>query len=174
MWLNSDKDIENNKESGVAAVEFALGFLAFFMMIVLFIEISYMSYISAVTDLMISKASRQSKLYSESEDFISVFESTLNSDGDIWRFLVSEENFRFSIRYLEDFDSLSNVEDACLPTNEDGDSTNGVCGEAAAAPIAIYRISYHYSPIFDFYPDSFFTREVISIQEYQRDAFGGG
>lgn len=163
-----------SKESGVAAIEFSLGFLAFFMMIALFFEITYMSYISSITDLMIAQAVRDSKLHNQGSDFKTIFENRLKSDQEIWSSLVNKNNFRFSIRYVKDFSMLKNVKAICEPKNEDGEVVDGVCGEALGSPIAIYRISYDYIPVFNFYSKGFFSREMIVVQEYQRDAFSYG
>ena len=170
----SDKESQLSKESGVAAIEFSLGFLAFFMMIALFVEISYMSYISSITDLMIAQSVKDSKLYSQDSDFKTIFENRLKDGHELWSSLVNKNNFRFSIRYIKDFSMLQQVNDVCEPKGEEGQIVNGVCGDANGAPIAIYRISYDYIPVFNFYSKGFFAREMIVVQEYQRDAFHDG
>lgn len=49
------------RNKGIASIEFALGFVGFWLMCMLWVEMSYMSFVSAVTDITISEAARQSK-----------------------------------------------------------------------------------------------------------------
>lgn len=165
-----------NKQSGVAAIEFAIGFIAFWLMCVVWIELSYISYVSALGDLMISQASRQSKLHSSDEDFIDQFENVIKNDDSIWKNLVNKENFRYSIRYVKDYDQLSTIKDSCESKDENTNSLECDKPNVGQAPIAIYRISYQYEPIFSYFGDSksIFSREMIVIQEYQRSAFNLG
>ena len=49
------------KQKGSASIEFVIGFMAFWFMCMAWVEMSYMSYISAVNDLAISEISRSAK-----------------------------------------------------------------------------------------------------------------
>ncbi len=66
---------------GVASIEFALGFMAFWMMCMFWGEVSYMSFVSAVTDITISEAARESKKSEQSYD--KVFQNVINNSGSI-------------------------------------------------------------------------------------------
>ena len=168
---NITEDSKTDAESGVAAIEFVLGFTAFWTMCIFLIEIGYISYISSVGDLLISQAARQSKLYSEDTNYLDQYKKVIEGDDSIWQFLVNKDNFRYSIRYVKDYDELSTIIDACESEDE---SVSGVeCGTAEDAPIAIYRISYSYDQIFGYFGNTtdIFSREMLVIQEYQRSEF---
>lgn len=156
------------KQQGVAAIEFALGFFAFWLMCMAWVEMSYMSYISAIADLAISEASREAKL--QDSDYITAFQNTLKKSDSIWAGVVDSGNFRISIRYLAEVKDLAEYKDPCL-----ADKNNPVheCGVAINSAIAIYRIDYDFNSIFSYFMDktTVFSREVIVIQEYQRSAF---
>lgn len=175
LIMGSRKCPENQKidrQSGVAAIEFAVGFPVFLLMCFLLVEMSYMSYVSAIGDLMISQTARQSKLYSTSDDYIAQFKNDIDQSGSIWKFLVNENDFRYSIHYVTTYDDLSSIKDACIPDPAKTDNFV-TCGVAANAPIAIYRISYDFKPIFGYFGSvkNTFTREMIVVQEYQRSKF---
>ncbi|SON49505.1 TadE/TadG family type IV pilus assembly protein [Vibrio tapetis] len=156
------------QQSGVVTVEFALGFGLFWMMVVAWMEMSMMSYVSAISDLAISEASREAK--KETSSYISAFYQVLNESDSIWKNLVDEENFSASVRYINTFDDLLAVADTCAVA--EGSQTN-TCGTESNAAIAIYSISYNYQSVFTYFLDteSVFSREVIVVQEYERDQF---
>ncbi len=156
------------RNNGVVTIEFALGFGFFWMMVVAWVEISMMSYISAISDLAISDASRQAK--KETDSYISAFYQVLNESDSIWKNLVDEENFSASVRYINTLDDLVAVADVCAVA--EGSQTN-TCGTESNAAIAIYSISYNYHTVFTLFLDteSIFSREVIVVQEYERDQF---
>lgn len=156
------------KQQGVASIEFALGFFAFWLMCMAWVEMSYMSYISAIGDLAISEASRETKL--QDSDYITAFQNTLRKSDSIWAGVVDSGNFRISIQYLADIKDLAEYEDPCLAAKG---QPSAVCGEEKDSAIAIYRIDYDFNSIFSYFMDetTAFSREVIVIQEYQRVAF---
>jgi tight adherence protein E len=161
---------------GVATIEFAVGFIFFWYMCVAWAEMSFMSYISAVGDLAISNSAQIAKTYSgtgtEEElkaKFLNIFQSELNS-GSLWRYVAKADNFIVSVQYVDTYDTLATIANSCEP--EDGKSSV-TCGTAIDSALAIYRVSYDYTPMFNYFLDSnaIFSREMIVIQEYQRDKF---
>lgn len=163
-----------HKQRGVAAIEFAIGFIAFWLMCVVWIETSYISYVSSLGDLMISQAARESKLNSDDDNFLGRYEAAIRQDGSIWQGLVNKEKFRYSIRYVKSYEDLGNVTEICQ--SDDDNQKSLECDKPSGsekAPIAIYRISYQYEPIFSYFGTSkdVFSREMIVIQEYQREKF---
>lgn len=164
-------------QKGVVALEFIAGFFTFWLMCLFLAEVSYVSYVSALGDLMISKATRNTKLVKDEQTFSQAFNDALNEQNSIWKHLVSEQGFQRSIRYVETFDDLEQVTDSCIP--EDGESSVE-CNkpdEDEQVAIAIYRVSYSYKPIFSSFfgsQESVFSREMIVVQEYQRDRFNFG
>ena len=156
------------RQKGVVTIEFALGFFAFWLMIAAWAELSFMSYVSAVNDLAISEASRTAK--KDNQDYIDSFYEQLEASDSVWSGLVDKSKFRASVRYLGDMNELQQVDDICLP----GDGIQTVeCGVPDNAAIAIYYISYDFDSIFSYFIDeaTIFGREVIVVQEYERDQF---
>lgn len=154
-------------QRGVASIEFVLGFMAFWLMCSVWVEMSYMSYVSSIGDLAISKASREAKKITDT-NYATYFVEVIENDSLASR-LVDAKNFTMSVQYLETFDDLTDVDSACA---EDDDGVSE-CDDAVGKAIALYRISYNYDPIFSYFLDrtTLFSREMIVIQEYQRDQF---
>lgn len=50
------KKVRSFYQRGIASIEFALGFMAFWLMCMAWVEMSYLSYVSAISDLAISEA----------------------------------------------------------------------------------------------------------------------
>lgn len=154
-------------QRGVASIEFALGFMAFWLMCMAWVEMSYLSYISAVSDLAISEASRSAKV--SKGNYKDAFTKAINQQGALWEGVVKESNFRMSVTYVRKVADLTNVNPCEIP---DGD-TFAECGVSANSSMAIYRVDYDFNSIFTYFMDtsSIVSREVIVVQEYERDAF---
>ncbi len=152
-------------------IEFIAGFSFFWIMCLYLAEISYVSYVSGLGDAMITNAVRASKLTKDGGGFLDAFDDAARDSNSIWSNYVVKDGFRTSIRYVDTYSNLSSIIDPCEP--EDGNST-AECGNSDDAPIAIYRITYNYKPIFStIFGDnvSIFAREMIVIQEYERSKF---
>ncbi|WP_417542968.1 TadE/TadG family type IV pilus assembly protein [Methylophaga thalassica] len=155
-------------QRGVASIEFVLGFMAFWLMCSVWVEMSYMSYISSVGDLAISKAARESKKISSTASYGQFFHSVIQNDS-LAKLLIDSGKFSYSVQYLKSFDELTDVDTAC--DAEEGGSSK--CDNPEGKAIALYHITYSYQPIFNLFLDSdtVFSREMVVIQEYQRDQF---
>ncbi|CED57495.1 TadE/TadG family type IV pilus assembly protein [Aliivibrio wodanis] len=155
-------------QKGVVAIEFALGFFGFWLMCMAWVEMSYMSYISAIGDLAIAEASRSSKV--EEEKYLESFENIIYDSDSLWAGLVDTSNFRISIQYLSDIDDLVAQKDPCLPEDK---NVSAECGSEVKSALAIYRIDYDFNSIFTYFMSetNVFSREVIVIQEYERSEF---
>ncbi|PWI35217.1 pilus assembly protein TadE [Vibrio albus] len=159
------------RQRGVAAIEFALGFFAFWLMMAAWIEMGYMSYVSSVGDYAIAKASRIAK--KDTDNYISTFKTIVESNDSLLSALVNKNSFKIGVRYLDDLSELRNTIDVCT-TNEDGEIVCGAEGETGEdKAIAIYHIEYDYNSMFSYFLDdkTVFSREVIVIQEYERNEF---
>jgi len=154
-------------QKGIASIEFALGFMAFWLMCMAWVEMSYLSYISAISDLAISEAARSAKV--SEGGYRAVFEGVINDNNALWSGVVDESNFRMSVQYIGAIADLANVNPCEVP---DGESF-AECGTATDSAMAIYRIDYDFTSIFTYFMDtsSIVSREVIVVQEYERDAF---
>ncbi|ROV57772.1 hypothetical protein EGH82_21495 [Vibrio ponticus] len=102
---------------------------------------------------------------------MSFFKRSIQDNNSIWANLVDINNFTFTIQYLEDEQQLKNLAvDYCsLAPGE----RQKACGNSQHSAIAVYRINYKYQPMFNYFINSeqLFAREVIVIQEYERDKF---
>ncbi len=160
------------QQTGVASIEFAIGFFAFWLMCMAWVEMSYLSYVSAIGDLAISQAALHGKRLDDSTQFLADFKSVLTKSNSLWKYVADADDFTYSIRYVSSYDDLSNVTATCEPS-DDSDSNSTECGNASGAAIAIYHISYNAPTIFNYFldDDTLFSREAIVIQEYQRSDF---
>ncbi|MDA0148803.1 TadE/TadG family type IV pilus assembly protein [Vibrio sp. LaRot3] len=156
------------KQKGVVSVELALGFFAFWLMVAAWAELSFMSYVSAVNDLAVAEASRTAK--KDTQDYIDHFYNRLDESDSLWSGLVDKSKFKASVRYVPDMNALNQVNAICEPA---GGTQTTECGTPANSAIAIYYISYDFSGIFSYFfdQDTIFGREVIVVQEYERDQF---
>ncbi|HCG7256518.1 TPA: pilus assembly protein [Vibrio parahaemolyticus] len=157
-----------SKQSGVATIEFVGGFFAFWLMCMAWVEMSFLSYVSSLGDLAIATAARETKKI-DGDDYQAQFKTILQQQNSLWRYVVDANNFKTSIQYVKKLDDLHNYEKICL--GENGDELN--CNDAKNMAIAVYSISYDYTPIFNFFLNdkTVFAREAMVIQEYQREKF---
>ena len=70
------------KSTGSASVEFVMGFMLFWLICMAWIEMSYMSYISAICDLVLSEAARESKL--DNSNYRQAFTDAIADSGFLW------------------------------------------------------------------------------------------
>ncbi|MCF1428412.1 MAG: pilus assembly protein [Shewanella sp.] len=168
-------------QRGVASIEFALGFFAFFMMCLTWMEIGYMAHVSSVTDVAIAEAAREAKLTSmehpskgeasSSGEFMQVFKQTLAEQTAGYGGLVDASKFRFTVQYLKSIEELGNYTGQCRAA--DDESIELECGEPKFSAIAVYAVEYDYQPMLSGFiaEPGMLRREVIVVQEYERDAF---
>lgn len=175
--------ILRKKQGGVAAIEFSLGFMAFFLMCMTWAEIGYMAHISSVTDVAISEAARQAKLVSptydsngrlssnSSNEFMATFKNVITQESAQYGGLVDSNNYRFTIQYLKSIQELGDYVGDCR--GESDSSAELECGSSEASAIAVYAVEYDFEPMLSQFiaVPGMFRREVIVVQEYERDAF---
>jgi tight adherence protein E len=152
-------------QKGVASIEFALGFFAFWLLIAAWAEMSYISYVTAIGDLAIAEASRSAK--KGEEKYQEAFENVLTDSSNFWSKFVDTKDFVATVRYVEDLAALQSVPGVCT-------SPSGVCDSPETdKALAIYYISYNYDSIFGYFvqSSSVFAREIIVVQEYERSQF---
>lgn len=153
----------SKKQGGLVSIELALGFVSFWFICILWIEMSYVSYVSAMGDMMISHASSQAKR-GEDVDFQVAFEDSLNQSDSLWvSFVDDATDFESCVYYVPTYTALKAL-DADTDICEQGD------GADDTSPIAIYQVHYGYTPMFATFSNStpdIFSREMIVIQESQ-------
>ncbi|PMH46702.1 pilus assembly protein TadE [Vibrio sp. 10N.286.49.B3] len=175
-FKRNSKNKAKSKSKGVATIEFVLGFMGFWLMCMAWVEMSYMSYVSAVGDLAVAEAARESKTAGDEDNpqYLAKFREVINSSDALWAGLVDTSNFRLTVQHLADQDALNKFEDFCVIEDDDGEEATEVeCDAQPNMAIAIYRIDYDFNFMFTYFIDttSVFSREVIVIQEYEREAF---
>ncbi|MCG9748881.1 pilus assembly protein [Vibrio brasiliensis] len=170
-----------NKQKGVASIEFGLGFMAFFLMCMLWAEIGYIAYVSSVNDLAIAEAAREAKKInpnatskSAQTSFMQTFKAVIREQSGLMGGVINPDDYRLTVHYYATLDELAahsgEISDQCT---QDDAQTETECGEPNNSSLAIYQIRYDYEPMLSFFMDgsNTFTREVIVIQEYERDQF---
>ncbi|NLS13787.1 pilus assembly protein [Vibrio sp. SM6] len=170
------------KQQGVASIEFGLGFMAFFLMCMLWAEIGYIAYVSSVNDLAIAEAAREAKKINvlaleddkSQSHFMAQFKQALTEHSGLFGGLIDPEKFILTVRYFDDREAVKNYtvpafDDCKLNESE----TEIECGESENSALAIYQVRYDYEPILSFFTggSDTFVREVIVIQEYEREQF---
>ena len=154
------------KQQGVFAIEFAMGILLFLMMIFYWMEVSYMGFVSSVVDYAVAESSRGARTV-PSDDYRKEFKSILDDSNSGWASFVDAERFTLKVSYFKDIQSLD-----CDESKKECDGETSPLNN----PLAIYRVSYPYQPLFAslFFEDigtMTISREVITVQEYERELF---
>lgn len=156
----------SNQKGFIASLEFCLGFFLLWLVLMAWVEISYMSFISATNDLIIAEAAGDSKI--REGEYGSTFTDIVEKHTSGWEGVLDRSKYKLSIQYLGSVSALESYTGRCS-----GSSSVATCGNAANSSIAIYHLTYDFSTIFSklFDVTSLLKREVIVIQEYERDAF---
>jgi tight adherence protein E len=159
MGINRTSKIGRNR--GVATIEFTIGFIAFWFVCMAWAELSYMSYVSAVTDSIVSEAARESKV--AGGNYESLFQQVVSENDSIWSGTINPNKFELSVNYFSNLEYLVGLKNLC----------KGTCTRSNDAAIALYRLEYQYSGMLTslFKPGYMFSREVIVIQENERHGF---
>lgn len=163
----------SRKQKGVVAIEFAIGFFAFWLMVAAWVEISYMAYVGSMGDLAVAHASRVAKKEAyadeDTETYLKSFSSVIKESGSIWQHVIDTSKISVSVQYLDTLNDLLDVKECVIPSDE----SSAECGTSANKSLAIYTIDYRYNSIFSYFSkfDGVMSREVIVVQEYERDEF---
>lgn len=175
--IRRSNNTSKHKQKGVVAIEFALGFMAFWLMCMAWVEMSYISYVSAICDVTIAQAASAAKktdLEADTEtnkkEYLALFQNALTNKGSLWGKIIDTSKFHTSVRYINSVENLAKTKEPCVPNEETGQKE---CGTANNSAIAIYSITYDFNPTLTFFLDkqTVFTREVIVVQEYERSEF---
>jgi len=153
------KRVDKNTK-GVVAIEFALGFFAFFSMFLLWGEMVMVGFFSSVLDYSVSEASRDVRTIS-AEDYKVEFIKKIKSNDGIWTKFIDTSKFDISVKYYDDIVSVADEKNV-------GDDV------ALSSTLAVYKIDYNYTPMFTLFYDEGvikLSRQVINLQEYERDEF---
>ena len=171
--------IRKNKSSpknqkGSMVVETAMGMVGFLMMIFYWVEVSYMGFVSSLVDYAVAEASREART-GPSDDYLVEFKKILDDTDSIWAQFMKAENFNPPKTYY--YKSVN----ALTAENCDGSDSDCIpelnsTEKPLNSPIAVYQVSYRYQPLsasLFLDPDTALniSREVITVQEYEREKF---
>ena len=160
------------KQKGVVAIETALGLFSFLLMIFFWMEVSYMGFVSALMDYSVTEAGRSAKA-SPSDNYNTLFKNIVRDADSLWGSFVDVNTIEFETKYYQTVGALA--DETC---EDDGETPFcNATEEVENSPIAVYRVSYPYQPLFlSLFVDTdemTISREVITIQEYERSEFNG-
>ncbi|MBW8183270.1 TadE/TadG family type IV pilus assembly protein [Shewanella nanhaiensis] len=127
------------RQLGAFSVEFAIGAMVMFLVTFGIFEISRLIYVINLAESSLRESSRDTRVW-EGERSGDLYEQRLTQmfekKGEIWHLLVDPKRYHLSISY---FESLSDLID-------DKPSLSQV--KQQRSPLAIYEISYQYTPMF--------------------------
>ncbi|KXO09531.1 Flp pilus assembly membrane protein TadE [Moritella sp. JT01] len=155
------------KQHGVATIEFVLGLFPFWLLVCVWVEMSYVSYVSGLTDLALAESSRAVK--KDEGSYMNQFKQSIRSNNTLWSQFLDPSNFKVSVHYIARLADLEDITSVCQP----GEDEFKECGNEDNSAIAIYRVEYKYNPMFNYFlsDDQLLVRESIVIQEYERSEF---
>lgn len=173
--------IKNSK--GASTVEFALTIGIFLAVVLSIFEFARMSILSAYMDLTISQAVKVTKNtkasnYDYEDEFkknLDVIVNKIKNDNKTFKFLdMSKQNIiRFEVKYAESISDLVNGNYRDVIDHTDPKNPKKKKNPGKDAALAKYSFQYEYKPMFFWIPNSIstpiFNREVIILQEYERD-----
>lgn len=151
-----------HEQQGAATIEFSLTAIIFIFMVLFVAETARLAYVSSVVDLAVSEAAKEAKNAPSNLEggYRSRFKRLTEQGGVLWGFLTRADAVNITIAYADSIDSMA--------------ATGGTSG-FSKQPLARYRLSYRYHPMFfpfpGFWANNLLTREVIFVQEYERSRF---
>ena len=150
------------RQKGLVAIEFALAFPAFIMMVLLWVEISYLGFVSSVADMASTTATRQARgvdidLDDNNATYDQVIQAVLNQTDSFWKNFIDPTKFTFTACYFKDI-SAADLADLV-----------GCNTDAKDNPVALFQVSYKHTPIYSIFTgDINLSREMIVVLEFER------
>lgn len=127
------------RQLGAFSVEFAIGAMVMFLVTFGIFEISRLIYVINLAESSLRESSRDTRVW-EGERSGDLYDQRLTQmfekKGEIWHLLVDPKRYHLSITY---FESLSDLID---------DKPSLSQAKQQRSPLAIYEISYQYTPMF--------------------------
>ncbi len=151
--------IARNKK-GIIAIEFSLIIIPFLSLFLLTAEICRMLYVASVINLSLAESSRyaaNNKEISYKVAFIANLKKNLSNIP----LIANNNQISFNVSYCQSIESI--IVENCTENNENN------------MPLAIYRITYHYKPIFFILPNNYtekmISKSLVYVQEYERNNY---
>ncbi|CCN71199.1 TadE/TadG family type IV pilus assembly protein [Vibrio nigripulchritudo] len=165
---------KRSKSKGVITIEAAIGFPILIVMILTWMELCLMAFAIAITDHAITRAVADTKKLGRADSVTTVnydraIRSAIrHSGGIVMPAVIEDGSLSSNIYYIDGYRKLVD----CSKKSEHFSSCNGVSEQPRNKALAMYEVSFSYSPIFNFFlPNIDMRREVIAIQEYERCTF---
>lgn len=142
---------------GVVSIEFALSFLALWLVTILVMDIGLQNYSTSVVNFAVSESARDVKVhhFKTDKEFEQHFRSIIEKNHfSLWGFLLNQGSVSVDIKRYASLKALAD-KDPTLSANPH------------VAPIARYRVTYTYKPLLgvSLMPKTPVTRSVIAVQE---------
>ncbi|MGR5299065.1 TadE/TadG family type IV pilus assembly protein [Vibrio mediterranei] len=159
--------IKIKKHRGVVSIEFGLGSFALFFVLFIVFEVARLSYITNLTDTIITETSRHVRIHdahTSSESYAHHLKSSFDDSHMIWNkiSLVDKSQFHFTMWSCATLDMVAKG-----PSSGDCDKASDPNYERN--PIVMYELTYDYHPIMfgNLLPSFPITRRILTIQEHE-------
>ncbi|HDG9831211.1 TadE family protein [Raoultella ornithinolytica] len=147
-------------EHGVAAMEFSMVFIPFIISILFIAEMCRVVFISSALDLIIAESGHIAAITRAPENYQQYFNAEINKRMADWPLISREIHVELSVSWC---DSISAVINHTCTTMD-----------ARNKPLAFYKVTTDYQPLFFFFPSQSVIRElsrrILLVQEFQREA----
>lgn len=148
------------RENGVASVEFAMVFIPFIISILFIAELCRVAYISSTLDLLLAESGHVASVSSSASNYQQYFLREMNEKIRQKPLFSRGANIHLSIMYCADIEALTSTDfSRCISEPPDN------------MPLAVYKISVDYRPLFFIFPRASIahelSRRIVLIQEFQ-------
>lgn len=152
----------NIYQRGVVSIEFALGFMALWLLTIALMDLGLRNYSTSVVNFAVSEAARDVKVLKldSEEAFAEHFRRIIKENSfSLWGILTKQGKLDVNVKH---FPSVKSLADGVAPATSRFSSSY---------PIAKYEIKYTYQPLlgFSLVPATPVRRSVITIQERARN-----
>lgn len=148
-------------ERGVVAIEFAMVFLPFILSILFIAEMCRVVYLSSALDLILAESGQVASISLAPENYKKYFTKELNERMEHWPLLSRSVDVDLSILYCDSIATIVHDTGGCSLTS------------ALNKPLALYKVSIDYQPLFFIFPRDITVRElsrrIAFVQEFQRE-----
>ena len=161
---NMNKENYLLREKGSVAIEFSMVFIPFIISILFIAELCRVAYLSSTLDLILSESGKIASMSTAPENYQKHFTKEVNSRIKQWPLLSRDVDVDLSILYCDSLETMIRKISHC--------SSNITFDK----PLALYRLSIDYQPLFFIFPREITVRElsrkIVFVQEFLRDTTG--
>lgn len=151
-------------ERGVAAMELSMVFIPFIISILFIAEMCRVVFISSALDLIIAESGHIASITQVPENYQLYFNDEINKRMASWPLISRDVHVELSVTWCDSIAAVIN--NACTTT------------DATGKPLAFYKVTTDYQPLFFFFPNQSVIRElsrrILLVQEFQRETENDG